>query len=69
MAAGRPGRAPDPELADGRIRLMRSFDPQAEPDAEVPDPYHGGPAEYEETFELVQAAARGLTARLAERLS
>jgi protein-tyrosine phosphatase len=69
MAAGRPGRAAGPELADGRIRLMRSFDPEAEPDAEVPDPYHGGPAEYEETFELVQAAARGLTARLAERLS
>jgi protein-tyrosine phosphatase len=69
MAAGQPGRAPAPDLADGRIRLMRSFDPAAEPEAEVPDPYHGGPAEYEETFELVQAAARGLTARLAERLS
>ena len=68
MAAEPPGgQAPD--LADGRIRLMRSFDPAAGPDAEVPDPYHGGPAEYEETFELVQAAARGLTARLAERLS
>jgi len=64
-----PGRAADPDLADGRIRLMRSFDPAAEPDAEVPDPYHGGPAEYEETFELVQAAARGLTARLAEQLA
>src|SRR6185437_4187824 len=69
LAAGQPGRPADPELANGRIRLMRSFDPAAEPDAEVPDPYHGGPAEYEETFELVQAAARGLTARLAERLS
>ncbi|HEX3492894.1 MAG TPA: low molecular weight protein-tyrosine-phosphatase [Streptosporangiaceae bacterium] len=65
---GGPGRAAGPDLADGRIRLMRSFDPAAEPGAEVPDPYHGGPAEYEETFELVQAAARGLTARLAERL-
>jgi len=48
---------------------MRSFDPAAGPDAEVPDPYHGGPPEYEETFELVQAAARGLTAQLSDRLA
>ena len=69
LAAGQPGKVGGPEPADGRIRLMRSFDRAAGPDAEVPDPYHGGPAEYEETFELVQAAARGLTARLAERLA
>jgi protein-tyrosine phosphatase len=55
--------------ADGRIQLMRSFDPAAGSDTEVPDPYHGGPAEYEETFELVHAAARGLAGRLAERLA
>ncbi|HUZ22435.1 MAG TPA: low molecular weight protein-tyrosine-phosphatase [Streptosporangiaceae bacterium] len=61
--------ARDPELANGRITLMRSFDPVAEAEAEVPDPYHGGPAEYEETFELVHAAARGLTGRLAELLT
>ena len=36
MAAGRP------EL-DDRIRLMRSFDPEAPAGAEVPDPYGGGP--------------------------
>jgi protein-tyrosine phosphatase len=69
MAEAQPGRVADPGLADGRIRLMRSFDPAAQPDAEVPDPYHGGPAEYEETFELVQAAARGLTAQLSDRLA
>jgi protein-tyrosine phosphatase len=69
MAASQPGLAERGPAEPDRIRLMRSFDPAAEPGAEVPDPYHGGPAEYEETFELVQAAARGLTARLAERLS
>jgi protein-tyrosine phosphatase len=62
LAASQPGPT------DGRIRMMRAYDPAAEPGAEVPDPYHGGPAEYEETFVLVQAAARGLTARLAEQL-
>jgi protein-tyrosine phosphatase len=54
--------------AQDRIRLMRSFDLTASPGAEVPDPYHGTPAEYAEAFDLVLAAARGLTAELAELL-
>ncbi len=58
MAAG------NPELA-GRIQLMRSFDPDSAVGAEVPDPYDGRPGEFAEVFELVQAAASGLVARLA----
>lgn len=69
MAASRPGRAADPDLADGRIAMMRSFDPASDPAAEVPDPYNGAPAEYEEAFELVHAAARGLAGRLSELLA
>lgn len=61
MAAG------DSELA-GRIRLMRSFDPAAVAHAEVPDPYHGGPEEYAEVFDLVAPAARSLASRLAAAL-
>jgi protein-tyrosine phosphatase len=57
MAAGRP------ELA-GRIRLLRSFDPAAPEGAQVPDPYGGGPEEFAEVFDLLQAAARGLVAEL-----
>jgi protein-tyrosine phosphatase len=63
MAAG------DPQTAADRIMLMRSFDPRAEPGAEVPDPYHGDAAEWEETFSLVRAAAQGLARRLAELLA
>lgn len=59
MAAGRP------DLAD-RVRLLRSFDPQAAGDAQVPDPYGGGPDQFAEVFELIAAAARGLVAGLAE---
>jgi protein-tyrosine phosphatase len=48
----------------GRIRLMRSFDPEATSGAEVPDPYYGGAEEYAEVFDLVEAAARGLVSQL-----
>jgi len=61
MAAG------DDELA-GRIQLIRSFDPAAPADAEVPDPYYGSAENYEEVFELVDAAARSLARQLAAEL-
>jgi protein-tyrosine phosphatase len=50
-----------------RVALMRSFDPEAD-GAEVPDPYDGGPEDFAEVFDLVQAAARGLAGRLAAEL-
>ena len=57
MAAGQPAIA-------GRLRLLRSFDPGSDPDADVPDPYDGAPADFAEVFALVAAAARGLAAQL-----
>jgi protein-tyrosine phosphatase len=62
MARGR-------SVADGRILLLRSFDPAAARDAEVPDPYDGGRADFAEVFELVRAAASGLAGQLAELLA
>jgi len=56
------------ETAAGRIRLLRSFDPLAAPDAEVPDPYGGAETAFAEVFDLVQAAARGLASQLADLL-
>lgn len=58
MAAGRP------QLAD-RVRLLRSFDPQAPDDGEVPDPYGGRSDEFAEVFELIEAAVKGLVGELA----
>ncbi|HEY7325409.1 MAG TPA: low molecular weight protein-tyrosine-phosphatase [Streptosporangiaceae bacterium] len=52
------------ELA-GRIAMLRSFDPAATAGAEVPDPYYGGPENYAEVFDLVDAAAKGLVSHLA----
>ncbi|MGH3301956.1 MAG: low molecular weight protein-tyrosine-phosphatase [Streptosporangiaceae bacterium] len=61
MARGKPG------LAD-RIMLLRAFDPAAADDAEVPDPYGGGPEDFAEVFDLVDAAAKGLVSHLSDML-
>jgi protein-tyrosine phosphatase len=75
LAMDRRNLATLQRMADGdtraatRIRLMRSFDPDSAGHAEVPDPYYGGPEDYAEVFELVQAAARGVARHLAATLS
>jgi protein-tyrosine phosphatase len=43
-----------------KIRLLREFDPEAESDLEVPDPYYGGPNGFADVFDLVDASCRGL---------
>lgn len=55
--------APSKE-AQAKIRLFRTYDPEAASDAEVPDPWGGPAAGYEETVRIVRAAARGLIAEI-----
>ena len=50
-----------------KIHLLRAFDPTSPPDAEVPDPYYGGPADYELVIDLCLRACAGLLDRLAPR--
>jgi protein-tyrosine phosphatase len=59
-------------LARGRfhapmIRLLREFDTKARDDAEVPDPYSGGPEGFEEVLDICERACRGLLAYVRER--
>lgn len=49
-------RVRDPE----RVRLLRSFDPDAPEDADVPDPYYGGIEGFEEVLDMIRAAMPGL---------
>jgi protein-tyrosine phosphatase len=49
-----------PRALHPRIRLFRSFDPTAPEDAEVPDPYYGGPSGFEDVLDLCQRASEGL---------
>ena len=48
-----------------KIHLLLEFDPTSPPDAEVPDPYYGGAADYELVIELCLRACAGLLDRLA----
>jgi len=47
-----------------KVRLLRSFEPGAPSDAEVPDPYYGGARGFEEVFDICERACRGLLAHL-----
>ena len=47
-----------------KVRLLRSFDASAPPDADVPDPYYGGARGFEEVFEICERACRGLLEHL-----
>jgi len=55
------------KLANGQlptkpeIRLLRDFDPDAPPSAEVPDPYYGD-AGFEHVLDLCERACKGLLA-------
>jgi protein-tyrosine phosphatase len=51
-----------------RIRLMRSFDPGATGDLDVPDPYYGGSAGFEEVLSMIEAATPGLLDWVREHL-
>lgn len=60
-------------LARGRmqvpsIRMLRSFDVTAPPDAEVPDPYSGEDDGFEHVLDVCESACRGLLAHVRERL-
>lgn len=53
--------------ATAEVRMLRDFDPQADGDADVPDPYFGGPDGFENVHDLVERSARGLLEHLIER--
>ncbi|MER6121154.1 low molecular weight protein-tyrosine-phosphatase [Streptomyces sp. NPDC001795] len=59
--------APTPEDA-AKVRLLRSYDPAAGDDLDVPDPYYGGMDGFEECLEMVEAASPGLLAAVREHV-
>ena len=51
-----------------RVHNFRAFDPDASPDAPVPDPYYGGADGFDEVFDICEAGCRGLLAEVRDRL-
>jgi len=57
-------------VEDGRLTMLRSFDPRSGghvPDVE--DPYYGDAEDFEEVFAVIEAALPGLHAWVDERLA
>jgi protein-tyrosine phosphatase len=54
---------------DGRLSLLRAFDPAAGADLDVADPYYGDDAEFDRCLARVAAACRGLVDALARSLA
>jgi len=48
-----------PAALKDRVRLFLEFAPESGTE-EVPDPYYGGPADFEQVLDLAEAASRGL---------
>ncbi len=59
--------APTPKDA-AKVRLLRSYDPAAGDDFDVPDPYYGGMDGFEECLEMVETASLGLLAAVQEHV-
>jgi protein-tyrosine phosphatase len=45
---------------EAALYLLREFDPEGGPGADVPDPYYGGPGGFEEVYAMVARSSRGL---------
>ncbi|MCX5255946.1 low molecular weight phosphotyrosine protein phosphatase [Streptomyces canus] len=58
--------APTPQDA-AKVRLLRSYDPAAGDELDVPDPYYGGLEGFEECLEMVEAASEGLLVEVREQ--
>ncbi|MFJ4469837.1 low molecular weight protein-tyrosine-phosphatase [Streptomyces sp. NPDC089424] len=54
------------EQEAAKVRLLRSYDPDAGGDLDVPDPYYGGADGFDEVLEMVEAASTGLLAAVRE---
>lgn len=52
------------ERARGKVRLLREWDPTADGDLDVPDPYYGGPSGFDRVLDMVQAACASLLEQL-----
>ncbi|MCL6550279.1 MAG: low molecular weight phosphotyrosine protein phosphatase [Acidothermus cellulolyticus] len=53
----------------GKIRLLREFDPLADGDVDVPDPYYGGPEGFDTVLAMIERSCAALVDELERRLT
>ncbi len=51
---------------EASLYLLREFDPEGGPGAEVPDPYYGGPTGFDDVFDMVERSCLGLLDHILE---
>jgi low molecular weight protein-tyrosine phosphatase len=61
------GLAPN-EIAARKIHMLRDFDETSPKGSEVPDPYYGGPEDFEIVIDVCEAACRGLLDHLVREI-
>ena len=54
---------------DAHVALFRNYDPLAEDDLDVPDPYYGGPSGFDRVYEMVDRTCRALVEHFRSDLS
>lgn len=59
-------RLVDGIASEPRVVRLREFDPEADGDLDVPDPYFGGPSGFEDVHDLVERSTRGLLEHIRE---
>lgn len=55
-----------PPGADGRVERLRTYAPSPG-DGDIPDPWHGGPDDYDRALDLIVEGVRGLLHELASK--
>jgi protein-tyrosine phosphatase len=53
-----------PAGLQGKIKLMRDFDPERDRGADVPDPYYGGPYEFDAVYEMLNRCCSDLLEKM-----
>jgi len=53
-----------PGDAVAKLRMLRDYDPEADGDLDVPDPYYGGERGFEQVLDIVERCCDGLIAEI-----
>jgi protein-tyrosine phosphatase len=56
-----------PSEHQGKIHLMREYDPEGGNKAEVPDPYYGGPRGFDDVYQMLYRSCEKLLEDLVKR--